>query len=68
VFAAEMTRDGLDHCRLICCRTGVNGPVSRLKPEVGDGAVLAATLRHLSEPLGTELSVHRDHIDVSATG
>lgn len=68
VFSAEMTRDGLERCRLICCRTGVNGPVARLNPEVGDGAVLASTLRRLSEPLGTELSVSREHIDVSARG
>jgi poly-gamma-glutamate synthesis protein (capsule biosynthesis protein) len=68
VFAAEMTREGLEHCRLICCRTGVNGPVARLNPEVGDGAVLASTLRNLSEPLGTELSANREHIDVRARG
>jgi poly-gamma-glutamate capsule biosynthesis protein CapA/YwtB (metallophosphatase superfamily) len=68
VFAADMTKDGLEHCRLICCRTGVNGPVAHLNPEVGEGAVLASTLRRLSEPLGTELSVNRGHIDVSARG
>lgn len=68
VFAAEMTKDGLEQCRLICCRTGVNGPVARLNPEIGEGAVLASTLRRLSEPLGTEVSVGREHIEVKAAG
>jgi hypothetical protein len=63
-----MTRDGLERCRLICCRTGVNGPVARLNPEVGDGSVLASTLRRLSEPLGTVLSVSRGHIDACPRG
>lgn len=64
VFSADMTRHGLEHCRLICCRTGVNAPVARLNSEVGEGAVIAATLKRLSEPLGTVFAVHRDHIDV----
>jgi poly-gamma-glutamate synthesis protein (capsule biosynthesis protein) len=68
VFSAEMTKDGLQRCRLVCCRTGVNGPVARLNPEVGEGALLASTLRRLSEPLGTEISVGRGHIDVGARG
>ena len=32
-FTAVMTASGLEDCRLICCRTGVNGPVARLDPE-----------------------------------
>lgn len=68
VFGAHMTKDGLEHCRLICCRTGVNGPVACLNPEVGEGAILATTLKRLSEPLGTEIAVHRSHIDVCVRG
>jgi len=66
VFAADMGKGGLEHCRLICCRTGINGSVTRLNPEVGDGVLLASTLRRLSEPLGTEITVHRQRIDVAA--
>jgi poly-gamma-glutamate capsule biosynthesis protein CapA/YwtB (metallophosphatase superfamily) len=64
VLAADMTRAGLENCRLICCRTGVNGPVACLNPEVGDGADIAATLKRLSEPLGTEIHVGREEIRV----
>ncbi len=66
VFAATITSSGLEDCRLICARTGVNGPVTRLDPQVGEGADLAATLQRLSEPLGTELSVDGEAIAVRA--
>lgn len=66
IFAADMSKNGLENCQLICCHTGVNGPVARLNPEVGDGAVLVSTLKRLSEPLGTALSVSRDAIAVRA--
>jgi poly-gamma-glutamate synthesis protein (capsule biosynthesis protein) len=64
LFTATMTASGLSDCRLIPCRTGVNGPVARLDPTKGDGAEIAGTLRRLSEPLGTVLSVEAEEIDV----
>ena len=64
VFAANITASGLEDCRLICCRTGVNGPVAMLNPREGEGADLAATLKRLSEPLGTALSVGAGDIAV----
>jgi poly-gamma-glutamate synthesis protein (capsule biosynthesis protein) len=57
VFAAEITASGLETCRLICCRTGINGPVEMLSPKEGEGADLADTLARLSAPLGTALTV-----------
>lgn len=67
LFAADMSKDGLDNCRLICCSTGVNGPVRRLNPEIGEGAILAGTLKRLSEPLSTELHVGHEEIGVRAS-
>ena len=66
VFGATMTPSGLEDCRLICASTGVNGPVKRLNPEVGEGADLAATLQRLSEPLGTKLTIGAEAIAVQA--
>lgn len=66
VFAADMTKEGLENCRLICCRTGVSSPVARLNPEVGEGAKLAEAVKRMSEPFGTEVRVGRDAIDVGA--
>jgi poly-gamma-glutamate capsule biosynthesis protein CapA/YwtB (metallophosphatase superfamily) len=66
VFSAEISASGLSDCRLICCRTGVNGPVEMLSPKEGEGAELAATLARLSEPLGTALTVGTNDIAVRA--
>jgi poly-gamma-glutamate capsule biosynthesis protein CapA/YwtB (metallophosphatase superfamily) len=64
VFSARMTRDGLEDCRLIPCATGVNGPVAMLKPTEGEGALLAETLRRLSEPLGVHADIGGEEISV----
>jgi hypothetical protein len=64
VFSARMNKDGLEDCRLIPCTTGVNGPVAMLKPTEGEGAVLAETLRRLSEPLGTRVEAGAEEIRV----
>lgn len=66
LFSASVTSSGLEDCRLICASTGVNGPVKRLNPETGEGADLAATLRRLSEPLGTEMTIGADAIAIRA--
>jgi len=64
VFSADITAAGLENCRLICCRTGVNGPVKMLSPRESEGAELAATLTRLSAPLGTALTVGADAIAI----
>jgi poly-gamma-glutamate capsule biosynthesis protein CapA/YwtB (metallophosphatase superfamily) len=66
LFTASITSSGLEDCRLICAATGVNGPVRRLNPKTGEGADFAATLQHLSEPLGTVMSVDGEGIAVRA--
>lgn len=68
VFAADMSAGRLDNCKLICCHTGINGPVTCLNPEVGDGAALAETLGRLSAPLGTVVEASKEYIAVKAAG
>ena len=67
LFTSDLTKDGLENCRLICCRTGINGPIDRLNPEVDGGSLLSNRLAHLSEPLGTSLLIGREDIEVCAT-
>ena len=65
LFSADMSAGGLENCRLICCRTGVDGPVGQLNPEVGEGQEIAETVTRLSQPLGTYVEVSKDDIAVA---
>ena len=62
LFGANMTSGGLRDYYLLPCKTGVDGPPQRLHPESGDGALIVATLRRLSEPFGTTLQVAGDRV------
>jgi poly-gamma-glutamate synthesis protein (capsule biosynthesis protein) len=64
LFGATMTSDGLCDYYLLPCKTGVDGPPRSLHPESEDGALIVATLRRLSEPLGTTLQVTGDRVRI----
>lgn len=67
LFGATMTDDGLCDCYLLPCKTGVDGPPSRLHPESEEGALIVATLERLSERFGTKLQVSGDRVLVGAS-
>jgi poly-gamma-glutamate capsule biosynthesis protein CapA/YwtB (metallophosphatase superfamily) len=62
VFSAKASRSGLSDCHLIACGTGVDGPVTILHPDHGEGGEILTNLRRLSEPLGCELTANDDRI------
>lgn len=67
-FGAQMTAAGLEDCHLICCRTGVDAPVAMLHPSEGEGAGIVETLKRLSAPLGTDISVDGDRVAIKPSG
>ena len=62
MFGAAVTSTGLSDPYLLPCKTGVDEPPRRLDPQSGDGALIVATIRRLSAPLGTTLEIAGDRV------
>lgn len=69
LFKAEITRNGLTDCEVLCCRAGVKERYEQpvlLSPHSDGGKVIVDALRRLSEPCGTRLRVDGERVLVAA--